>query len=123
LRAQRWREQKYFCVVRVIILSVFSVVCFDNTKITVGRDKMQELVRTLAKAIVDKPEEVIVTETEGERTSIIKLRVAREDFGLIIGKKGRNAEAIRTILRAAAAKLGKKPTLEIIEEDKISTES
>jgi predicted RNA-binding protein YlqC (UPF0109 family) len=123
LRAQRWREQKSFCVVIVIIFSVFSVVCFDNTKITVGRDKMQELVRTLAKAIVDKPEEVIVTETEGERTSIIKLRVAREDFGLIIGKKGRNAEAIRTILRAAAAKLGKKPTLEIIEEDKISTES
>ncbi len=84
---------------------------------------MQELVRTLAKAIVDKPEEVIVTETEGDRTSIIKLRVAKEDFGLIIGKKGRNAEAIRTILRAAAAKLGKKPTLEIIEEAKISTES
>jgi hypothetical protein len=84
---------------------------------------MQELVRTLAKAIVDKPEEVIVTETEGDRTSIIKLRVAREDFGLIIGKKGRNAEAIRTILRAAAAKLGKKPTLEIIEEEKISKES
>jgi len=79
---------------------------------------MKELVKYLAKAIVDKPEEVIVTETEGDRTSIIKLRVAREDFGLIIGKKGRNAEALRTILRAAAAKLGKKPTLEIVEEDR-----
>lgn len=79
---------------------------------------MKELVKYLAKAIVDKPEDVIVTEVEGERTSIIKLRVAKEDFGLIIGKKGRNAEAIRTILRAAAAKLGKKPTLEIVEEDK-----
>ena len=79
---------------------------------------MKELVKYLAKAIVDKPEEVIVTETEGDRTSIIKLRVAREDFGLIIGKKGRNGEALRTILRAAAAKLGKKPTLEIVEEDR-----
>ena len=79
---------------------------------------MKELVRYLAKAIVDKPEEVIVTEVEGDKTSIIKLRVAKEDFGLIIGKRGRNAEAIRTILRAAAAKLGKRPTLEIIEEDK-----
>jgi len=79
---------------------------------------MKELVKYLAKAIVDKPEEVMVTETEGDKTSIIKLRVAQEDFGLIIGKKGRNAEAIRTILRAAAAKLGKRPTLEIVEEDK-----
>ncbi len=79
---------------------------------------MKELVKYLAKAIVDRPEEVIVTETEGDKTSIIKLRVAKEDFGLIIGKKGRNAEAIRTILRAATAKLGKKPTLEIIEEDR-----
>jgi len=79
---------------------------------------MKELVRYLAKAIVDKPEEVIVTEVEGDKTSIIKLRVAKEDFGLIIGKRGRNAEAIRTILRAAAAKLGKRPTLEIIEEEK-----
>ena len=77
---------------------------------------MKELVKYLAKAMVDKPEEVMVTEIEGEKTSIIKLRVAKEDFGLIIGKRGRNAEAIRTILRAAAAKLGKKPTLEIIEE-------
>jgi len=79
---------------------------------------MKELVKYLAKAIVDQPEEVIVTEIEGDRTSIIKLRVAKEDFGLIIGKRGRNAEAIRTILRASAAKLGKKPTLEIIEEEK-----
>ncbi len=79
---------------------------------------MKELVKYLARAIVDQPEEVMVTEIEGDRTSIIKLRVAKEDFGLIIGKRGRNAEAIRTILRASAAKLGKKPTLEIIEEEK-----
>ncbi len=79
---------------------------------------MKELVKYLAKAMVDKPEEVMVTEVEGEKTSIIKLRVAKEDFGLIIGKRGRNAEAIRTILRAAAAKQGKKPTLEIVEEAK-----
>ena len=79
---------------------------------------MKELVKHLAQAIVDKPEEVGVTETEGDRTSIIKLRVAKEDFGLIIGKKGRNAEAIRTILRAATAKLGKKSALEIIEGER-----
>jgi predicted RNA-binding protein YlqC (UPF0109 family) len=85
---------------------------------TGGRFEMKELVKYLAKAIVDRPEEVIVTEIEGDKTSIIKLRVAKEDFGLIIGKKGRNAEALRTILRAAAAKLGKRPTLEIVEENK-----
>ena len=79
---------------------------------------MKDLVKYLARAIVDRPDEVEVTEIEGDKTSIIKLRVAKEDFGLIIGKKGRNAEAIRTILRAAAAKLGKKPTLEIVEEDR-----
>ena len=79
---------------------------------------MKELVKYLAQAIVDKSEEVMVTEIEGDKTSIIKLRVAKEDFGLIIGKRGRNAEAIRTILRAAAAKQGKKPTLEIVEEEK-----
>ena len=76
---------------------------------------MKELVKYLARAMVDRPDEVEVTEVEGDRTSIIKLRVAKEDFGLIIGKHGRNAEAIRTILRASAAKLGKKPTLEIVE--------
>jgi predicted RNA-binding protein YlqC (UPF0109 family) len=81
---------------------------------------MKELVKYLARALVDRPDEVEVTEVEGDRTSIIKLRVAKEDLGLIIGKHGRNAEAIRTILRASAAKLGKKPTLEIIEEDKQS---
>jgi predicted RNA-binding protein YlqC (UPF0109 family) len=85
---------------------------------TSWRAEMKELVKYLAKAIVDKPEEVIVTETEGDKASIIKLRVAKEDFGLIIGRKGRNAEALRTILRAAAAKLGKRPTLEIVEEDR-----
>ena len=81
---------------------------------------MKELVKYLAKAIVDQPEEVIVTEIEGDRTSIIKLRVAKEDFGLIIGALLGSflIGAIRTILRASAAKLGKKPTLEIVEEEK-----
>jgi len=79
---------------------------------------MKELVRNLARTLVDRPDVVEVTEVEGERTPIIKLRVAKEDFGLIIGKYGRHAEAIRIILRALAEKQGKRPPqLEIIQDD------
>jgi predicted RNA-binding protein YlqC (UPF0109 family) len=64
---------------------------------------------------VDYPEQVKVTEVEGEKTSVIELRVARADFGKVIGKKGRTAKSIRTILSAASAKQDKRCILEIIE--------
>lgn len=76
---------------------------------------MKELVASIAKALVDKPEEVIVKEIQGQQTFVIELKVAKEDFGKIIGKQGRTAQAIRTILSAASTKLKRRSVLEIIE--------
>ena len=76
---------------------------------------MKDLIVYIAKALVDKPEEVVVTEIEGEQTSVIELKVAKEDLGKVIGKQGRTARAIRTILGAASTKLRKRAVLEIIE--------
>lgn len=76
---------------------------------------MKELIEYIAKALVDHPEQVKVTEIEGERTSVIELSVAKEDLGKVIGKQGKTARAIRTILTAASTKLKKRSVLEIIE--------
>ena len=76
---------------------------------------MNDLIAYIAKALVDKPEEVVVTEIRGQQTSMIELKVAKEDIGKIIGKQGRTAQAIRTILNGASAKLRKRSSLEIIE--------
>ena len=76
---------------------------------------MKELITYIAKALVDKPEEVVVTEIEGEQTSVIELKVAKEDLGKGIGKQGRTARAMRTILSAASTKINKRSVLEIIE--------
>jgi predicted RNA-binding protein YlqC (UPF0109 family) len=76
---------------------------------------MKDLIAYIAKALVDKPEEVVVTEIEGEQTSVIELKVAKEDLGKVIGKQGRTARAMRTILSASSTKLRKRSVLEIIE--------
>jgi len=76
---------------------------------------MKELIEYIAKALVDKPEEVQVTELEGQQSSVIELRVAKEDLGKVIGKQGRTARSIRTILGAASAKMKKRSVLEILE--------
>jgi len=76
--------------------------------------EMKDLIANIAKALVDKPAEVVVTEIRGQHTSIIELKVAKEDIGKIIGKRGRNADAIRYILMAASTKLRKRFTLEIL---------
>ena len=76
---------------------------------------MKDLIAYIAKALVDKPEEVLVTEIEGEQTSVIELKVAKEDLGKVIGKQGRTARAMRTILSASSTKLHKRSVLEIIE--------
>lgn len=76
---------------------------------------LKELVEYLAKSLVDLPDQVKVTEIEGEQTTVIELSVAKEDLGKIIGKQGRTAKALRTILNATATKLGKRSVLEIIE--------
>ena len=76
---------------------------------------MKELIEYIAKALVDNPDQVRVAEIEGERTSVIELSVAKEDLGKVIGKQGRTAKAMRTILGAASTKLRKHSVLEIIE--------
>lgn len=76
---------------------------------------MKQLVELIAKSLVDKPDEVEVTEVEGEQTTVVELKVAKEDLGKVIGKQGRTARAIRTILGAASTKIRKRSILEIIE--------
>ncbi len=76
---------------------------------------MKDLVKYIAQALVDNPDAVAVSEIEGEQTSVIELRVAKEDLGKIIGKHGRTAQSIRTILSAASAKNRKRAVLEIVE--------
>lgn len=78
-------------------------------------NRMQALIETIAKALVDKPENVEVSEVEGEQTTVIELRVAKEDLGKVIGKQGRTARALRTILSAASTKIRKRSVLEILE--------
>lgn len=76
---------------------------------------LKDLVDYLAKSLVDKPDKVMVTEVAREGALVYELRVAKEDIGKVIGKKGRTAQSIRTLLAAAGTKLGKRTTLEIIE--------
>lgn len=76
---------------------------------------MKELIEFLAKALVDHPELVHVREIEGEKTIIIELKVAEEDIGKIIGRQGRTARALRTVLAAAATRTRKRAVLEILE--------
>ena len=76
---------------------------------------MKELIRYIAQALVDNPDEVSVSEVEGNQTSVLELSVANEDLGKVIGKQGRTARAMRTILSAASAKIKKRTVLEIIE--------
>lgn len=78
---------------------------------------MRELVEYMVKALVDKPEEVKITETKGESVLILEIHVAPDDVGKVIGREGRIANAIRTIAKASGAKQGKKVTVEIITQD------
>jgi predicted RNA-binding protein YlqC (UPF0109 family) len=76
---------------------------------------MKELVRSIAQALVDRPDEVEVRVVEGEKTTVLELKVAEADLGKVIGRQGRTARAIRTIVNAAATKLKKRAVLEILE--------
>lgn len=76
---------------------------------------MKDLIKYIAQALVDFPDQVSVTEIVGNQTSVLELKVAKEDLGKIIGKQGRTARAMRTILSAASAKIKKRTVLEIIE--------
>lgn len=76
---------------------------------------MKELLETLARALVDKPDEVEVSVVEGEKSVILQLKVAPDDVGKVIGKQGRIAKALRTIVKASSVKEGKKAVVEIID--------
>ncbi|MCX6113580.1 MAG: KH domain-containing protein [Proteobacteria bacterium] len=77
--------------------------------------ELKELVTVMARALVDKPELVEVFETAGEQTTVLELKVAKEDLGKVIGKQGKTARAMRTILSASATKLRKRSILEIVD--------
>lgn len=76
---------------------------------------MKELVTYIARSLVDRPEAVTVAEVEGNQTTVLELTVAKEDLGKVIGKQGRTAQAMRTILSAVSSKVKKRTVLEIIE--------
>jgi predicted RNA-binding protein YlqC (UPF0109 family) len=76
---------------------------------------MKELILVMARALVDKPDEVEIREIEGDVTTILELKVAKEDLGKVIGKQGKTAHAMRSILNATATKLKKRAVLEIVE--------
>ena len=76
---------------------------------------LKELITYIAGSLVDKPDQVQVTEVEGEQTTVLELRVAKEDLGKVIGRQGRTARAMRTILGAASSKMKKRSVLEILE--------
>ncbi len=76
---------------------------------------MKELVEIIAKALVDNPDEVVVTETESDKAIVVELRVASADMGKVIGKQGRIAKAIRSVVKAAATKDDKKVIVEIVQ--------
>ena len=76
---------------------------------------MKELILVMARALVDKPDEVEIREIVGEVTTILELKVAKEDLGKVIGKQGKTAHAMRSILNATATKLKKRAVLEIVE--------
>ena len=76
---------------------------------------MKALITYIAQSLVDSPEQVEVSEVEGNQTSVLELKVAKEDLGKVIGKQGRTARAMRTILSAASAKIKKRTVLEILE--------
>jgi len=76
---------------------------------------MKDVLETMARAMVDQPDLVSVTEVGGVHASIFELKVAKEDVGKIIGKQGKNADALRTLMRAGSAKLNKRAVLEIVD--------
>ncbi len=76
---------------------------------------IKELVEEIAKALVDVPDEVVVREVQGEQVTVLELRVAPSDLGKVIGKQGRTARSVRTLLGAAGMKLNRRFTLEILE--------
>lgn len=84
-------------------------------KMSYDHSSLRDLVEFMAKSLVDNPDQVEVNEVVGEQTTVVELKVAKEDLGKVIGKQGRTARSMRTILNAASTKLHKRSVLEIVE--------
>ena len=95
-------------------VKTYNVLC-RVVSIMSNETSLKELVEFMAKSLVDKPEEVVVNEMMGENTTVIELRVAKDDLGKVIGKQGRTAKSMRSILSAASIKINKRSVLEILE--------
>jgi uncharacterized protein len=89
-------------------------VVYDSYQLKAGKIVMKDIIEMIVRAVVDYPDQVSVTEIKGNYSSILELSVAKEDMGKIIGKQGRNAECLRTILNAGSAKKRKRTMLEIL---------
>ena len=87
----------------------------DMTPEASSSSALMELIRAIAVELVDHPDEVDVVEIPGENNTVIELRVAKDDIGKVIGKEGRTAQSMRTILTAASTKLGKRAHLDIVD--------
>ena len=101
---------------RFAVKSAFSFDLANGDEMRRGDEYPENLVEFIAKALVDELEHIEISEIEGNQTNIIELKVAKEDIGKVIGRQGRTADAIRTILNCAAAKLSKRYILQIIDE-------
>jgi predicted RNA-binding protein YlqC (UPF0109 family) len=91
------------------------VILLNPNHLLLKEANVKEFIENIARALVDHPDSVIVSEVEGEKTTVYELRVAQEDLGKVIGRKGQTAKAIRTIIAAVSAKKGKRALLEILE--------
>jgi hypothetical protein len=80
-----------------------------------GGNGMKDLIKEIVQALVDQPDQVSVSEIKGDNTTVLELKVAKSDMGKVIGKQGRNVQAIRTILSAASGKTRRRHVLEILE--------
>jgi len=108
----------FFILLNVTVKSsVYIVLLIQllNNHYNKGGGAMKELIKYIAQLLVDNPEQVTVEEIEGSQSAVLELKVAKEDMGKVIGKKGKTAQAMRTILSAASAKIKKRTVLEIIE--------
>jgi predicted RNA-binding protein YlqC (UPF0109 family) len=91
------------------------VIHQKGNEVKEGSLEMRELIHYIAQSLVDHPENVSVSEVEGNQTTVLELKVSKDDLGKVIGKQGRTAQAMRTILSAVSSKMKKRTVLEIIE--------
>jgi len=100
---------------KFVLIYMFIYYIMESNLFRAEDGEMKELIEYIAKSLVDQPDAVKVTEVEGERTSVIELSVSKEDMGKVIGKQGKTAIAMRTLLSAASMKQKKRTILEIID--------